>query len=85
MKWTSTDLSSKLSLTYGGDVTYYKSVHYPIPIPLEFSKQISKLFFQLSVQIYSLLGQTEGKERPFLEGARRGPHCKIIRKSTWLS
>ena len=40
--------------------------------PWQFSKQTSKLSFQLSFQIYSLLGQTEGKERPFLEGAKRG-------------
>ena len=26
-----TDLSSKLSLTYGGNVNYYKSVHHPVP------------------------------------------------------
>ena len=31
LKWTSIDLFSKLSLTYGGDVNYYKSVHHPIP------------------------------------------------------
>ena len=31
LKWTSIDLSSKLSLTYGGNVNYYKSVHNPIP------------------------------------------------------
>ena len=29
--WTSIDISSKLSLTYGGNVNYYKSVHHPIP------------------------------------------------------
>ena len=26
-----TDLSSKLSLTCGGNVNYYKSVHHPLP------------------------------------------------------
>ena len=31
--WTSIDLSSKLSLTCGGNVNYYKSVHHPIPTP----------------------------------------------------
>ena len=31
LKRTSIDLSSKLSLTYGGNVNYYKSVHHPIP------------------------------------------------------
>ena len=58
LKWKSIDLSSKLSLTYGGNVNYYKGVHYPIPIlpvgtgtPWQFSKQISKFSFQLSFQI----------------------------------
>ena len=40
--------------------------------PWQFSKQIYKLSFQLSVQKYSLLDQTEGEKMPFLEGARRG-------------
>ena len=31
LEWTSIDLSSKLSLTCGGNVNYYKSVHHPIP------------------------------------------------------
>ena len=31
LKWASIDLSSKLSLTYGGNVNYYKSVHNPVP------------------------------------------------------
>ena len=33
-EWTSIDLLSKLSLTFGGNVNYYKSVHHPIPILL---------------------------------------------------
>ena len=44
----------------------------------QFSKQISKLSFQLSIQVYSLLGQTEGEMKIFLEGARkraRGAYC----------
>ena len=28
---TSIDLSSRLSLTYGGNVDYYKIAHHPIP------------------------------------------------------
>ena len=32
LKWKSIDLSSKLSLTYGGNINYYKSVHHPILI-----------------------------------------------------
>ena len=30
-EWTGRDLSFKLSLTCGGNVNYYKSVHHPIP------------------------------------------------------
>ena len=37
LKWTVLDLSSKLSLIYGGNVNYFKiSVHHPIPtLPVE--------------------------------------------------
>ena len=31
LEWKSIDLSSKLSLTCGVNVNYYKSVHHPIP------------------------------------------------------
>ena len=31
LKLKSIDLSTKLSLTCGGNVNYYKSVHHPIP------------------------------------------------------
>ena len=31
LEWTSIGLSSKLSLTCGGNVNYYESVHHPIP------------------------------------------------------
>ena len=30
-EWKSIDLSYELSLTYGVNVNYYKSVHHPIP------------------------------------------------------
>ena len=41
--------------------------------PWQFSKQMSKLSFQLSVQKYSLLGQTEGERKAFFwKGARKG-------------
>ena len=39
--------------------------------PWQFSKQISKPAFQLSVQIYSLLGQTEGERNAFLGGCKK--------------
>ena len=31
LEWKSIDLSHELSLTCGGNVNYYKSVHQPIP------------------------------------------------------
>ena len=31
LEWASIELSSKLSLTCGGNINYYKSVHHPIP------------------------------------------------------
>ena len=72
LKCKSIDLSSKLSVTYGGNINYYKNVHHPIPtLPLGtgytqvISEQISKLSFQLSFQIYSLLAQTEAERKDF--------------------
>ena len=47
--------------------------------PWQFSKQISKLSFQLSVQIYSLLGQTEGESKVFFAGCKKGDY--IVRLS----
>ena len=79
LEWTSIDLSSKLSLTCGGDVNYYKSVHHPIPIlPVEIgniqaiSKEISKLSFLLIFQVCSLLLQIDGRRRSVLEDVRKG-------------
>ena len=58
---TSIDLSSKLSLTYEGNANHYK-----IAQPRwQFLKQICKLFFQMSFQVYSLFGQTEGERKAF--------------------
>ena len=36
-------------------------------IPWKLLKQISKLFFQTSSQVYSVPGQTEGRKKAFLE------------------
>ena len=36
------------------------------------ARKISKFPFQISVQVYSLLDQTEGERKAFLEGTRRG-------------
>ena len=46
--------------------------------PWQFSKQISKLSFQVSVQIYSLLGQTEGETNAFYGGCKKGDHIVIL-------
>ena len=42
--------------------------------PWQFSKQISKLSFQLSFQMYSLLGQTEGESKAFFGGCKKRGH-----------
>ena len=62
-----------------GKSDYYISVHHLIPtLPDRIgniqavSKQISKLCFHLSIQVYSLLGQSEEAREAFLESARRG-------------
>ena len=39
--------------------------------PWQFSKQISKLSFQLTVQVYSLLGQTEEERKAFFGGSKK--------------
>ena len=42
LEWTSIDLSSKRSLTCGGNVNYYKSVHHPIPtLPVEIGNALA--------------------------------------------
>ena len=51
--------------------------------PWQFSKQISKLSLQSSVQVYSLLGQTEEEKKAFFRGCKEGGlHRKITPKST---
>ena len=60
-------------------------------IPCQLSKQISELFFQMSAQVYSVLGQTEWRRRAFLEWAnaqsylwREGVMLTIIKVLTIL-
>ena len=72
LEWTGIDLSSKLSPTCGGNVNYYKSIHHhfstqPVGIgnTLAIFKKNGKLSFQLSVEVYSLFGQTEGERSLF--------------------
>ena len=42
--------------------------------PWQFSKQISKLSFQISIQIYFLLEQTQGERKAFYGGLKKGNH-----------
>ena len=79
LDWTSVDLSSKLSVTCGGNVNNYKSVHHPIPtLPLGIgntlgifeSKSVSSPFISASRYIL-FLTKLKRRGRTFLEGARR--------------
>ena len=72
------DLSSKLSLTCGDNVNYYKSIHHPIPtrgnrehLGSFQNKSVSSSFNWVSSYIL-FLAKLKGRGRPFLEGARRG-------------
>ena len=47
--------------------------------PWQFSKKISKLSLELSVQIYFLLGQTQEVRKAFFGGCKKGDH--IVRLS----
>ena len=57
------------------NVNHYQSVHIPLSVlPVweqgilwQLSKQISKLFFQMSAQVYSVPGRTKGRRKAFLE------------------
>ena len=71
LEWTRLEIS----LTCGSNVNYDKSVHHPIPtLPmgigntLENFKKISMLSFQLSVQVYYFLDQTEEERKTFFGG-----------------
>ena len=80
LKWTSIDLSFKLSITYGGNVSYYKSVHHPIPtLPVETgntlaifkTNQETHLSVQFPDIFFSYPNWKEEKDL-FWKGARKG-------------
>ena len=78
MEWKSINLSSKLSLTCGGNASYCKSVHHPIPTgekrehPGNFqNKSVSSSFMRVSRYIL-FFAKLKGRGVPFLKGARRG-------------
>ena len=74
LEGTSIDLCSNLSLACGGNDNYSKSVD----TPWQFPKQISKFFFQMVVQVYFLLGQTEGQRKTFFQRMQEErSHCEI--------
>ena len=77
LEWKSIDLSSKLSLTCGGNVNYYKSVYHPFPTrgkrehPGNFqNKSVSSLYNWFYILF---LAKLKGRGRPYMEGARREP------------
>ena len=72
LEWTTIDLSSKLYLTCKANVNYSKGVHHPNPTLPVGIRDTQKLSFQLSVRVFSLVGQSEGKTKVFFEGGRRG-------------
>ena len=86
LEWASIGLSSKLSLTCEGNVNYYKSVHHLISALLGSfqNKSVNSPFNWVSRYIL-YLAKLKGRGKLFLEGARRGPHCEITHKDTWLS
>ena len=84
LEWANIDLFSKLSLTCARNVNYYKGAQHPIPtLPVRigniFQKHISELYFQLSVHVYSLLGQDEAEREAYFGGCKKGG--RIVRLS----
>ena len=83
-KWKSMDLSYQISLTCGVNVNYYKSVDHSIPTcenrkhPDNFQNKSGSSAFIWGVQVYSLLGQTEGERKAFLGGSIKGGHIVIL-------
>ena len=85
----SLDLFSSLNLlpTYRSNVKYYKNVHHPIPtlpvgtgstLPIfKINQYINSLFNWVSRYIL-FLPKLKGKERPFLEGCKKGDHIVIL-------
>ena len=89
---TSIDLSSKLSFTCGRNVNSYKSVHHPIPTlsvgtenTLAILKPNQKALLSIECPgIFSFWWKWIPEEDLFGE-CKKGVHCEISPKSTWLS
>ena len=81
MEWKSIDLSHELSLTCGGNVNYYKSVHQPIPIrenwehPGNFQNKSVSSAFNWVLPFYFLKWNCyfSASKRKFLESTSQFP------------
>ena len=85
LEGTSTDLSCKLSLTYEVNINHYNGIHHPLFTLLvgigNTVAAFKKLFFQMSVQVFSFLGQNEREEEGFFREHKKGEmHCQITPK-----
>ena len=82
MEWKSIDLSSKLSLTFGGNLNYCKVVHHLIPTrgnrehPGNFQNKGSSPFSWVSNYII-FLTNWRGEEGLFWRVQEGGPDCEI--------
>ena len=70
-------LSSKLSLTYGGNVNHFKNVHH-LSVYSACGNREHLTVFKTNqyIQVYSL-GQNEGVRKAFFGGCKKG--CPIVR------
>ena len=90
-EWKSIYISYELSLTCGVNVTYYKSVHHPIPTrennenPGNFQNKSVSSAFNWVFRYILLWPNWRGKEGLSWRVQEGGPHCEITPKSTWLS
>ena len=88
LKCKSIDLSSKLSVTYGGNINYYKNVHHPIPTlprvhPGNFqNKSVNSPFTWISRYIL-FLPKLKRKEKTFFERVQeKVSFCEIWNNPT---
>ena len=82
--WSSINVSSKLSLTYVGNVNYYVSVHHPIPtranredLGIFQNKSLSSPFNYWVSRYILFLAKLNARGRPFWRVQRGGSHCDI--------
>ena len=80
--------------TYRGNVNYYKSVHHPIPTlgnrkhPGHFQNKSVNSTFNCVSRYILFLPKLKRKERPFLDGCKKGDHIARLSLGwykTWKS